>query len=92
MTSIYSKSIQSELYPETSQENVCTPTQNQLDVDLVDKIKFTVAKLKNINEEQSSSKRKDSQNTHVPSICEKIALKSGSDLLYLLFKLGSSKV
>ena len=51
MTSIYLKSIQSELYPETSHEIVCTSIQNQLDVDLMDKIKFAVAKLKNINEE-----------------------------------------
>ena len=58
MTSIYSKPIQSELYPETSQESVCTPIQNKLDIDLVDKIKFAVAKLKNINKEQGHSKRK----------------------------------
>ena len=58
MTSIYLNPIQSELYPETSQESVCTLIQNKLDVDLMEKIKFAVAKLKNINEEQGHSKRK----------------------------------
>ena len=77
MTSMYSKPIQSELYPETSQESVCTPIQSKLDVDLVDTIKFAVAKLKNINEEQGQSRAiqnvNDSQNIHVPYV-KKIAL------------------
>ena len=74
---MYSKPIQSELYPETSQESVCTPIQSKLDVDLVDTIKFAVAKLKNINEEQGQSRAiqnvNDSQNIHVPYV-KKIAL------------------
>ena len=67
---MYSKPIQSELYPETSQESVCTPIQSKLDVDLVDTIKFAVAKLKNINEEQGHSKRKRFAK-YPCSICEK---------------------
>ena len=70
MTSMYSKPIQSELYPETSQESVCTPIQSKLDVDLVDKIKFAVAKLKNINEEKGHSKRERFAK-YPCSICEK---------------------
>ena len=56
MSSVYSKPIQYELNPEAT--HISASELNQLDVDLIDKIKVAITKLKTKNNDQVGKKKR----------------------------------
>ena len=91
MTTIYSK-----LSLDISSDSEVTfsgfENLDKLDIDLIDKIKLAVAKLKTINEEHCPQKRKFAKDP--TSICEKNcnANQDAGYILHCMFSLGASKV
>ena len=84
MSSVYSKPIQYELNPEAT--HISASQLNQLDVDLIDKIKVAITKLKTKNNEQVG-KKKDLQNSLVLCVI-KIAMKINKQFFAIVVPAG----